>query len=139
MGGGGGGVSDEEGGHSDEARDHLDSLTRAAGFVGEDNPYGDSNIREKFVWAKKREQEQKKGITEEQARRRDLSRREEIKEELEKLRVRRDQRELERQMYEQELVTKLADSALLNTSLILICIPIAPSATHSRDRDVWGS
>jgi hypothetical protein len=75
--------------------------------VGEDNPYGDSNIKEKFVWHKKREQEEKKGITEEESRRRDLSRREEIREELEKLRVRREQRELEKQLYDQEMVRSL--------------------------------
>ena len=44
-------------------------------------------------------------MTEEDSRRRDASRREEIREELEKLRVRREQRELERQMYDQELVS----------------------------------
>jgi len=78
-------------------------LKELAGFT-EDNPFGDSNITEKFVWHKKRQLEEKLGYNEEEAQKRDLKRRAETMEELEKLKRRREQREIEKQLHEQELV-----------------------------------
>lgn len=38
-------------------------MTASLGYTNTDNPFGDSNLTQKFVWQKKREQEAKQGIT----------------------------------------------------------------------------
>lgn len=38
-------------------------MTASLGYTNEDNPFGDVNLSQKFVWMKKREQEAKSGLT----------------------------------------------------------------------------
>ncbi|RKO94757.1 mid region of cactin-domain-containing protein [Blyttiomyces helicus] len=72
------------------------------GYSNSENPFGDSNLSQKFVWLKKREQEAKEGITMSERLKRDLSKREENDTELTKLKKRRDEREVEQQLREEE-------------------------------------
>jgi len=82
-------------------------------YTAEDNPFGDSNLGQQFKWVKKREMEKKKGITDEEAARRDQVRRLEAKEELERLNKRRAEREVEMELREEEeaRLARLAESA----------------------------
>ena len=82
-------------------------------YTAEDNPFGDSNLGQQFKWHKKREQEKKMGISDEEAARRDQVRRLEAKEELERLNKRRAEREVEMQLREEEeaRLARLAESA----------------------------
>jgi hypothetical protein len=82
-------------------------------YTAEDNPFGDSNLGQQFKWVKKREQEKKLGISDEEAARRDQVRRLEAKEELERLNKRRAEREVEMQLREEEeaRLARLAESA----------------------------
>lgn len=43
-------------------------------YSAQDNPFGDANLGDKFVWGKKREKERKMGLTAEEAARRDRER-----------------------------------------------------------------
>ena len=79
-------------------------MNELMGYSNVDNPYGDNNLTDKFKWHKKREMEEKKGISEDEARERDIARRRETVAELEKLKKRRVERELEQAQHEQELV-----------------------------------
>ncbi|KAI9003100.1 mid region of cactin-domain-containing protein [Gaertneriomyces semiglobifer] len=72
------------------------------GYANSENPFGDSNLAGKFVWLKKRAQDAKQGISHSERLSRDTSRREEIKEELDKLKRRREEREREMQLREEE-------------------------------------
>jgi len=74
------------------------------GYSNVENPYGDANLTEKFKWHKKREMEEKMGLSEEEARERDRQRRMETITELEKLKKRRIERELEQAQHEAEMV-----------------------------------
>ncbi|KAF9362267.1 hypothetical protein BGX34_006510 [Mortierella sp. NVP85] len=73
-------------------------------YSNSNNPFNDANLAQKFVWAKKREVEKKKGISSSEAARRDAARREEARVELEKLTKKRAEREREREEREEELV-----------------------------------
>ncbi|KAF9997914.1 hypothetical protein BGZ65_006531 [Modicella reniformis] len=73
-------------------------------YSNSDNPFGDANLAQKFTWAKKREVEKKKGISATESTRRDITRREEARIELEKLTKKRSEREREREEREEELV-----------------------------------
>jgi hypothetical protein len=44
-------------------------------YSSQDNPFHDANLGQQFVWGKKREMEKKKGISQEEARRREAERR----------------------------------------------------------------
>ena len=79
-------------------------MNELMGYSNVDNPYGDNNLTDKFKWHKKREMEEKKGISEDEARERDIARRRETVAELEKLKKRRVEREVEQAQHEQELV-----------------------------------
>ncbi|KNC96141.1 uncharacterized protein SPPG_08529 [Spizellomyces punctatus DAOM BR117] len=77
-------------------------MSASLGYSNSENPFGDSNLSAKFVWLKKREKESKEGLMGSERIRRDLSRREEIETELDKLKKRRTEREIEQQLREQE-------------------------------------
>jgi hypothetical protein len=79
-------------------------MNELMGYSNMDNPYGDANLTEKFRWHKKREAEEKKGISEDEAQARDAARRRETVVELEKLKKRRMEREVEQAQQEQEMV-----------------------------------
>lgn len=77
-------------------------MSASLGYSNSENPFGDSNLSSKFVWLKKREKESKEGLGMAERIRRDVSRREEIESELDKLKKRRAEREEEQQLREQE-------------------------------------
>ncbi|KAF8917509.1 hypothetical protein BGZ58_005108, partial [Dissophora ornata] len=73
-------------------------------YSNADNPFNDANLAQKFTWAKKREVEKKKGISATESAKRDITRREEARIELDKLTKKRAEREREREEREEELV-----------------------------------
>ncbi|KAF9167327.1 hypothetical protein DFQ26_004968 [Actinomortierella ambigua] len=86
-----------------------------ANYSNADNPFNDANLGQKFVWAKKREVEKKKGISKSESARRDAERREEAIKELEKLNRKRIEREREREEREEELqrIQRMSEQAQL--------------------------
>ncbi|KAJ1547866.1 hypothetical protein HK096_010182, partial [Nowakowskiella sp. JEL0078] len=68
------------------------------GYSNTENPFGDSNLNSKFVWIKKRELDAKAGVTTEERIKRDMTRRHEIKSELESLNNRRTQRDIDAEL-----------------------------------------
>ncbi|KZV65805.1 hypothetical protein PENSPDRAFT_756194 [Peniophora sp. CONT] len=82
-------------------------------YSATDNPFHDVNLGQQFRWHKKSEKEKKSGISAEEAARRDAVRRQEAKEELERLNKRRAEREAELRLREEEDVRmhRLAESA----------------------------
>lgn len=82
-------------------------------YSATDNPFHDVNLGQQFRWHKKNEKERKQGLSLEEAQRRDALRRQEAKEELERLNKRRAEREVEQRIREEEEVRmqRLAESA----------------------------
>ncbi|PIL37198.1 hypothetical protein GSI_00891 [Ganoderma sinense ZZ0214-1] len=82
-------------------------------YSATDNPFHDVNLDQQFRWHKKNEKERKQGLTVAEAQRRDAVRRQEAKEELERLNKRRAEREAEQRLREEEEVrmARLAESA----------------------------
>ncbi|KAF7776334.1 hypothetical protein Agabi119p4_4727 [Agaricus bisporus var. burnettii] len=81
-----------------------------------DNPFHDVNLGQQFRWHKKTEKERKEGLTLAEAQRRDAIRRQEAKEELERLNRRRAQREEEQRLREEEesRMQRLQDSVQMS-------------------------
>ncbi|KAI8585640.1 mid region of cactin-domain-containing protein [Geranomyces variabilis] len=77
-------------------------MSASLGYSNSENPFGDSNLSQKFLWLKKGEKERKQGLSMTQQAKRDVDRRDEITEELEKLKRRRNEREAEMELREQE-------------------------------------
>ncbi|KAG6838006.1 hypothetical protein H0H93_008400 [Arthromyces matolae] len=71
-------------------------------YSATDNPFHDVNLGQQFRWHKKNEKERKQGISISEAQRRDAIRREEAKEELERLNRRRAEREVDQRLREEE-------------------------------------
>ena len=71
-------------------------------YSAADNPFNDANLGQQFQWHKKKEMERKKGISAAEAERREAIRRQEAKEELERLNRRRAEREVEARLREGE-------------------------------------
>ncbi|KAF8605467.1 hypothetical protein BDV93DRAFT_470618 [Ceratobasidium sp. AG-I] len=78
-----------------------------------DNPFHDANLNQQFKWHKKAEKEKKAGISAQESQRREAVRRQEAKEELDRLNKRRAEREVEQQLREEEdaRMQRLAESA----------------------------
>ncbi|KAJ3114867.1 hypothetical protein HDU96_001528 [Phlyctochytrium bullatum] len=72
------------------------------GYSNAENPFGDSHLNQKFVWVKKREQESKKGLTALERAALEAKKKEDVQTELEKLKKRRAEREIDMQLREQE-------------------------------------
>ena len=73
------------------------------GYTNSSNPFGDSNLTERFVWKLKREKDMEKGINpDELDSRRERERLEELQRDLEKAKKRRQEREAERELWEAE-------------------------------------
>ncbi|CCM01723.1 uncharacterized protein FIBRA_03788 [Fibroporia radiculosa] len=81
-------------------------------YSATDNPFHDVNLSQQFRWHKKNEKERKQGLSLEEAQRRDAIRRQEAKEELERLNKRRAEREAEQRLREEEEIRmqRLAES-----------------------------
>jgi hypothetical protein len=84
-------------------------------YSATDNPFHDVNLGQQFRWHKKAEKERKSGLSTAEAQARDARRRQEAKEELERLNRRRAEREAELQLREEEEVRmqRLAESAAM--------------------------
>ncbi|KAI0291743.1 mid region of cactin-domain-containing protein [Russula brevipes] len=82
-------------------------------YSATDNPFHDVNLGQQFRWHKKNEKEKKMGLSPAEAQRKDAVRRQEAKEELERLNRRRAEREAEQRLREEEEVRmqRLAESA----------------------------
>jgi hypothetical protein len=85
-------------------------------YSATDNPFHDVNLGQQFRWHKKAEKERKQGLTVAEAQRRDAIRRQEAKEELERLNKRRADREAEQRLREQEEIKmqRLNESAQMS-------------------------
>lgn len=85
-------------------------------YSATDNPFHDVNLSQQFRWHKKAEKERKQGLTVAEAQRRDVLRRQEAKEELERLNKRRADREAEQRLREQEEIKmqRLNESAQMS-------------------------
>lgn len=81
-------------GESEKAEDDL------MGYTNDSNPFGDSNLTEKFVWKLKHEKEEKRGVAKDA--RADQRRKEEVRKEIEKVKKRREEREQEKAEWEEE-------------------------------------
>lgn len=81
-----------------------------------DNPFHDVNLGQQFRWHKKTEKEKKMGLSVAESQHRDAVRREEAKEELDKLNRKRAQREAEQKLYEEEelRMQRLQESAQMS-------------------------
>ncbi|KAF5393550.1 hypothetical protein D9757_000270 [Collybiopsis confluens] len=71
-------------------------------YSATDNPFHDVNLGQQFRWHKKNEKERKEGLTLAESQRRDAIRRQDAKEELERLNKRRAEREVEQRLREEE-------------------------------------
>ncbi|KIM83751.1 hypothetical protein PILCRDRAFT_96971 [Piloderma croceum F 1598] len=71
-------------------------------YSATDNPFHDVNLGQQFRWHKKNELEKKQGMSLAESQRRDTLRRQEAKEELERLNKRRAEREVEQRLREEE-------------------------------------
>ncbi|KAF8631289.1 hypothetical protein AX15_002610 [Amanita polypyramis BW_CC] len=71
-------------------------------YSATDNPFHDVNLGQQFRWHKKMEKERKSGLTPMEVQRRDVIRRQDAKEELERLNRRRAEREAEQRLREEE-------------------------------------
>ncbi|KAF5321974.1 hypothetical protein D9619_001008 [Psilocybe cf. subviscida] len=85
-------------------------------YSATDNPFHDVNLGQQFSWHKKNEQERKKGLTLAESQHRDALRRQEAKEELERLNKRRAEREVEARLREEEelRMSRLQESAQMS-------------------------
>jgi hypothetical protein len=85
-------------------------------YSATDNPFHDINLGQQFRWHKKAEKERKQGLTVAEAQRKDVIRRQEAKEELERLNKRRADREAEQRLREQEEIKmqRLNESAQMS-------------------------
>ncbi|KAH9482412.1 Cactin [Psilocybe cubensis] len=85
-------------------------------YSATDNPFHDVNLDQQFNWHKKNEMERKKGLTLAESQRRDAIRRQEAKEELERLNRRRAEREVEARLREEEelRMSRLQESAQMS-------------------------
>lgn len=82
-------------------------------YSATDNPFHDVNLGQQFRWHKKNEKEKKQGLSLAESQARDAQRRQEAKEELERLNRRRAEREAEQRLREEEEIRmqRLAESA----------------------------
>ncbi|KAG6841312.1 hypothetical protein C0991_012311 [Blastosporella zonata] len=85
-------------------------------YSATDNPFHDVNLGQQFRWHKKNEKERKEGVSLAEAQRRDAIRRQEAKEELERLNRRRAEREVEQRLREEEelRMQRLQESAQMS-------------------------
>ncbi|KAF9247005.1 mid region of cactin-domain-containing protein [Melanogaster broomeanus] len=85
-------------------------------YSATDNPFHDVNLGQQFRWHKKNEKDRKQGLSLAEAQHRDAIRRQEAKEELERLNRRRAEREVEQRLREEEelRMQRLAESAQMS-------------------------
>eukprot|EP00741_Cyanophora_paradoxa_P022631 tig00021493_g21856.t1 len=73
------------------------------GYTNDNNPFGDSNLKEQFVWKKKNEKLVELGVDPQAlSKERERLRREELRREIDKVKKRREEREEEKMRWEEE-------------------------------------
>ncbi|KAK8864289.1 hypothetical protein IAR55_001535 [Kwoniella newhampshirensis] len=89
------------------------ALAELSMYSATDNPFHDANLGEQFSWHKKRDKEKKAGMSAEEIAIKDARRRQEAKEELERLNKKRAEREVEMQLRddEEQRMKRLAEDA----------------------------
>ncbi|KAK4683925.1 cactin, partial [Tremellales sp. Uapishka_1] len=89
------------------------ALAELSMYSATDNPFHDVNLGEQFSWHKKKEKEKKAGLSMDDITRKDAIRRQEAKEELERLNKKRAEREVEMALRDEEeaRMQRLAESA----------------------------
>ena len=99
-----------------KAEEEARQIAELSVYSATDNPFHDVNLSQQFRWHKKAEKERKQGLTVAEAQRRDAIRRQEAKEELERLNKRRADREAEQRLREQEEIKmqRLNESAQMS-------------------------
>ena len=85
-------------------------------YSATDNPFHDVNLGQQFRWHKKNEKDKKLGLSAVEAQRKDAIRRQDAKEELERLNKRRAEREAEQRLREEEEIRmqRLTESAQMS-------------------------
>jgi len=85
-------------------------------YSATDNPFHDVNLGQQFNWHKKQEKEKKQGLSLAEAQHKDAIRRQEAKEELERLNKRRAEREVEQKLREEEelRMQRMTESAMMS-------------------------
>ncbi|KAG2043106.1 mid region of cactin-domain-containing protein [Suillus americanus] len=85
-------------------------------YSATDNPFHDVNLGQQFRWHKKNEKDRKQGLSLADAQRKDAIRRQDAKEELERLNRRRAEREAEQRLREEEesRMARMAESAQMS-------------------------
>jgi len=85
-------------------------------YSAADNPFHDVNLGQQFRWHKKVDKERQSGLTPVEAQRREALRKQEAREELERLNRRRAEREVEQRLREEEeaRMARLAESAQMS-------------------------
>ncbi|KAF8639919.1 hypothetical protein AX17_001170 [Amanita inopinata Kibby_2008] len=91
-------------------------VAELSAYSATDNPFHDVNLGQQFRWHKKAEKERKAGLTVAEAQRRDVIRRQDAKEELERLNKRRAEREAEQRLRDEEelKMQRLQESAKMS-------------------------
>jgi hypothetical protein len=81
-------------------------------YSATDNPFHDVNLGQQFRWHKKNEKDRKQGLSLAEAQRKDAIRRQDAKEELERLNRRRADREAEQRLRgeEESRMARMAES-----------------------------
>lgn len=90
-------------------------LAELSVYSAADNPFHDANLGQQFKWHKKAEKERKAGLSQAEVAQREALRRQQAKEELERLNRRRAEREVEMRLKEEEeaRMARLAESAAM--------------------------
>lgn len=78
------------------------SAALLAGYSDETNPFGDSNLAQTFVWKKKVQSEREEGRKVDTSRKGEKARKEELQREILKAKSRREEREMEKQLMEEQ-------------------------------------
>lgn len=91
----------------------MRQLAELSVYTATDNPFHDANLNQQFKWHKKQEKEKKMGLSAAEAQARETARKQEAKEELERLNRRRAEREAEQALREEEeaRMARLQESA----------------------------
>jgi len=99
-----------------KAEEEARQIAELSVYSATDNPFHDVNLGQQFRWHKKTEKERKQGLSVADSQRRDAVRRQEAKEELERLNKRRADREAEQRLREQEEIKmqRLNESAQMS-------------------------
>ncbi|KAF8138241.1 mid region of cactin-domain-containing protein [Boletus edulis] len=96
--------------------DEVRRVAELSVYSATDNPFHDVHLGQQFRWHKKAEKERKQGLSLGEAQRRDAVRKQDAKEELERLNRRRAAREVEQRLREEEEIKmqRLAESAQMS-------------------------